>query len=75
MTKPFLHCSLEWQIVTPKSDKSPYKVVKKSKIQESADCPTHYTEIPSLPTHKYKNELIFWFAKTWQNFEFSEKAC
>ena len=21
--------------------------------------PTHYTEIPSLPTHKYKNELIF----------------
>ena len=74
MTKPFSHRSLEWQIVTPKRDKSPFKVVKKSKIQKSADCPTNYTEIPSLTTHRYKNEFIFWFAKTWQNFEFSEKA-
>ena len=74
MTKPFSHHSLEWQIVTPKSDKSPFKVVKKSKIQKSADRPIHYTEIPSLPTHKYKNKLNFWFAKTWQHFEFSEKA-
>ena len=72
MTELLPHYSLKWQIVTPKSDKSPFKVFKKSKILKSADLPTNYTEIPSLNTHQYKNELIFWFAKTWQNF--SEKA-
>ena len=50
------------------------KVVKKSKIQKSTDYPTNYTETPSLTTKGYKNEFIFWFAKTWQNFEFLEKA-
>ena len=74
MTKPLLHRSLEWQIITPKSDKSLFKVVKKSKIKKRTDLPTNYTEIPSLTTHQYKNEFIFWFARTWQNFEFSEKA-
>ena len=58
MTKPFSHHNLKWQIVTPKSDKSLFKVVKKSKIQKSTDHPTHYTEIPSLPTHKYNKEAI-----------------
>ena len=59
MTEPLSHCSLEWQIITPKSDKSPFEVIKKSKIQKCAVLPTNYTEIPSLTTHKYKNEFYF----------------
>ena len=49
-------------------------MVKKSKIQENARLPTNYTEIPSLTTHKYRNEIIFWFAKMSKKLEFPEKA-
>ena len=59
MTKLLSHHSLEWQIITPKRDKSSFKMVKKSKIKKSAVLPTNYTEIPSPTTYKHKNEFIF----------------
>ena len=59
MTKPLSHRSLDKQIITPKSDKTPFNVVKKSKIKKNALLPTNYTEIPSLTTHNYRNEIIF----------------
>ena len=59
--------------MTPKSDKTPFNVVNKSKIQKNAVLPTNYTEIPSLTTHKYRNEIIFDLLKGVRNFNFQKK--
>ena len=48
--------------------------LKSSKNQKNAVLPTNYTEIPSLTSHKYRNEIIFWFAKTSKKLKFPEKA-
>ena len=45
-------------------------MVKKSKIQKNAVLPTNYTEIPSLTTHKYRNEII-----RWQRLMYSTRVC
>ena len=47
---------------------------KNQKLKKNALLPTNYTEIPSLTTHKYRNEIIFWFAKMSKKLKFSEKA-
>ena len=46
----------------------------RSKNKKNTLLPTNYTEIPSLTTHKYRNEILFWFAKTSKKIEFPEKA-
>ena len=59
--------------MTPKSDKSPFNVVKKSKIQKNAVLPTNYTEVPSITTHKYRMKLFFYLLKRVRNFNFQKK--
>ena len=47
---------------------------KNQKFKKNALLPTNYTEIRSLTTHKYRNEIIFWFAKMSKKLYFPEKA-
>ena len=48
-------------------------MVKKSKMQKSADRATNYTEIPSLTTYQYKNEFIFDLLKRDRTLNFQKK--
>ena len=59
--------------MTPKSDKTSFNVVKKSKIQKNAVLPTNYTEIPSLTTHNTEMKLFFDLLKRVRNFNFQKK--
>ena len=50
------------------------KSSKNQKFKKNAVLPTNYTKIPSLTTHKYRNEILFWFAKMSKKLKFPEKA-
>ena len=47
---------------------------QRPKIKKALCFPATALKLPSLTTQKYKNDFIFWFGKTIENFEFSEKA-